>query len=244
MARFALLALLIAGQLAVAQPLLFQPREIDRKVPGCGDAQDGCVHAELDWADAISGTEPLRGRINAAVLAFLGGKLTPEEYAAGFVRSYQDAPKHLLNERWYVWKKVKLLRAMPPVISLECSQSSFTGGAHPSSDTTFLNFDAHTGEKATLADIVIDGAMPSLTQVAEQQFRKARELMPTADLKDAGFIFFKGDRFFVNDNWGVANDSLIFYYNAYEAAPYYMGPTEVKIPFEAIRDLLRPGLAN
>lgn len=241
MARLVLLAVFFAGQFAAAQPLLFQPRQIDRKLPGCGDSKNGCVHAQLDWVEAISGPEPLRSRINAAVLAFLGGKTTPEQYAASFIENYQDVPKTFAGQRWYLSETVKLLHSKPPVISFQCSESSFEGGAHPSSNTTFLNFDASTGGKATLANVVIEGSLPRLTQVAEAQFRKARKLAPNEDLDEAGFIFFKGHRFYLNDNWGVTNDSLIFYYNAYEVAPYAWGPTEVRIPFSEIRDLLRPG---
>jgi hypothetical protein len=71
--------------------------------------------------------------------------------------------------------------------------------------------------------------MPRLTQIAETHFREVRKLAPSADLKEAGFDF-PDNRFRLNDKYGFAGKSLIFFYNDYEVGPPYMGATEVEIP--------------
>jgi hypothetical protein len=64
-------------------------------------------------------------------------------------------------------------------------------------------------------------------------------LADDADLKQAGFSF-PGGNFALPENFGFASDGLIFYYNSYDIAPYYFGPTEVRIPYQEVRELLRP----
>ena len=38
----------------------------------------------------------------------------------------------------------------------------------------------------------------------------------------------------------IAEDGLIFHYNAYEVAPYALGSTQILLPWETIASLLRP----
>ena len=153
-----------------------------------------------------------------------------------FRREHED-----LDQTWSVSKSVKVLRATHPVISLECSDWSDTGGAHGYGNTVYLNFDARSGASVTLSSILKDGSLPRLTTIAEAYFRKMNKLPPTASLAEAGFNF-AGDRFKLNDNFGVSEKELFFHFNRYEVAPYYMDETTIAIPLTGIRDLLRPDL--
>ena len=238
MTRFILIAALAIGQTAIAQPVRYEHRHISRTLPGCGDAKLGCLSANLDYVEVVSGAPLVRERINSAILAFLveGGKLTPDAYLNEFTKSYApDSP----GLRWYLSKNVAVLRATPPVFSVECYEESFTGGAHPGHEARYLNFDAATGEPVKLPAILKDGSIPKLTAIAETHFRRERKLGATADLE--GFTFPHG-RFELNDNYGFGEDRLVFLFNRYEIAPYYLGEIKIEIPYDEIRDLLRPGL--
>ena len=105
--------------------------------------------------------------------------------------------------------------------------------AHPLFDTTYLNSDTRTGEALSLNSILKDGALPRLNAIGLVYFRKARGLAPADDLIEAGFNF-SDDTFELNENFGVADNALIFHFNAYEVAPYALGPTDVEIPLSAI----------
>ncbi len=165
MTRFILIAALAVAQVASAQPIRYANRSISRTLPGCGNAKTGCAHAELNYAEVVSGPPLVRDRISCAILALLveGGKVTPGEYVNGFIAEYApDSP----GLRWYLFKKVALLRATPPVFSVQCHEESFRGGAHPGHEARYLNFDAATGAPVKLSAILKDGSMPKLTAIA------------------------------------------------------------------------------
>ncbi len=226
------MALFFAGAL-LAQPVTYESRHIEKILPGCGDEKNGCYRIVLDSVEITGGVAAaVRDRINRAIGDYLR---SPEWYFANY-KSFGDQR----GAKWWLEMKVEVLRSAPPVIGLRCFDSSYSGGAHGITDTAYLNFNAATGQKVQLSDILRDGAMPQLTNIAEVYFRSKRDIPPSEDLKAAGFIFFKNDRFALNDNFGIGERSLFFTFNPYEVAPYYFGPTEFEIPFSAIRDLLRP----
>ena len=242
MTRFILIAAVMTSLGMAAEPVRVVNRHIDRKVPGCGDKKNGCVHVDFTWVEVVGGPAAARARINAAIVGFIANspKTTPESSAQDFIHDSasagEDSPSPFLLTRW-----VKVLRSAAPVFSLECSEYSYTGGAHGLSGTQYLNFDPVTGEPVTLASIPKDGAMAQLTAIAEVHFRKERKLAATAKLEDEGFTF-PGGRFALNDNYGFGEKALLFFFNPYEIGPHSMGTTLVEIPYAEIRSLIRPGL--
>ncbi|HMD70333.1 MAG TPA: RsiV family protein [Bryobacteraceae bacterium] len=242
MTRIIAIAILAIGRLAVAQPLQYETRHVTRTVPGCGDAKGGCAHVELNYIEVASGPPLARGRINSAILAYLvdGGKLTPQEYVNDSIKDFLTvSPGH----QGYLLKNVTMLRATPPLFSVECSLESFElgGQPHPYFETRYLNFDAATGNPVTLSSFLKDGSMARLTAIAETHFRKERKLGATGDLE--GFTF-PHNRFELNETYGFGEDRLVFFFNRYEIAAYVMGATRIEIPYDEIRDLLRPGLGT
>jgi hypothetical protein len=235
---------IVASVAAAQEPLRFETRHVEEKIAGCGDARKGCAHAELTYVEAVSGPAGVRERINAGIRKFIvspqgdGVKPTdaPEEFAKDFLRDWKKEEKE--SRQWLLERSMKVLRAMPPVVSLECDSSEYEGGAHPTGATTFLNFDAATGEVVKLPFILRDGAVPRLTAIAEAHFRKQRQLAPDADLKEAGFSF-HDNKFQLNGNFGLTDKVLVFEYIRYEIAPGSMGATRIEIPLAEIRDLLK-----
>ena len=118
---FLLVAALLAGQAIAAEPLQVERRQIDRKLPGCGNAKDGCVHVSFDYVEALSGPPAVRAKIDSAVIGVLlwrPGNDPPRslpDYAQGFIKDYQESPKLFADQRWFISKTVKVLRATPPV---------------------------------------------------------------------------------------------------------------------------------
>ena len=248
MYRLLLAAALLASTLISAEPWRFEPRHIEEKIPGCDDPKQGCVHAEFNYLEAVGGSPTARERVNTAIRDLVLSRpgdslnLTPAEYAKHFVATYEKVKREgkSLSQRWSLSKTLKVLRDAPPVLCIEYSEESYTGGAHGNFGTQYLNFDAATGERVKLRVIVKDEEVTALTSIAEAHFRSVRSIAPGADLKQAGFLF-ADNRFQLNENFGLTATELLFLYNAYEIGPYSLGPTTIAIPFSEIRDMLRPG---
>src|SRR5690606_12228705 len=117
-------------------------------------------------------------------------------------------------------------------------ETRYTGGAHGLQVEHLASLDARTGRRITLADLVTDTA--AVTAVAERAFREQQRIPATQSLAQAGYIFFDDERFALNDNFALCNDTLAFHYNPYEIAPYALGPTLLTLPLESIRAYLRP----
>jgi hypothetical protein len=249
---------------SAAETLLVENRHINPKLPSCsewGQQTTGCVYVEFTYAELVGGPAEARERINAAIMALVTAcwagpegdlcndrhtqpsdnrKFTPESLAqyiidgvGPFQKDHPSARSSMLS------RSVTVLRNEAPVFSLECGESSYIGGVHATSATSYLNFDPVTGEPVKLSSILKDGAMARLTAIAEVHFRQARKLSETAKLDDEGFGF-PGGRFALNDNYGFSEKALLFFFNHYEIAPYAMGSTLVEIPYAEIRDLIRP----
>ena len=235
MTRYILIATLAIAQ-TLAQPVRTAPRHVSRVVPGCGDPKAGCSSATLDYVEVMSGPAQARGRINAAILAYLAEdkKFTPVQYANDLNKQYQPVSD---GQQWDVIENVGVPRAAPPVFGVECYREGYVGGAHPIHETKDLNFDSATGDPVKLTLILEDGSMPALTVNAEKYFRKEKELGPNDDL--SGFAFPHG-HFELNDNYGIGDKSLLFCFNEYEIDSSMAGPTRLDIPYSEIRDLLRP----
>ena len=94
-----------------------------------------------------------------------------------------------------------------------------------------------SGEIIELPDILIDGYLDELNNIAEPIFRKEKELTEDINLTEAGF-WFDDDKFGVSNNFTIGKDGLTFYYNSYEITSYAYGPTELFIPYKSIKKLI------
>lgn len=113
-------------------------------------------------------------------------------------------------------------------ISVASTIYSYTGGAHPNSYQVYRSYNLTNGKALSLSDILIPEFENTLNEAGEIEFRMLKEIPPSQSLKDKGFYFENG-KFTLNDNFAIINNSLIFYFNPYEIAPYANGPTELEL---------------
>jgi hypothetical protein len=77
-----------------------------------------------------------------------------------------------------------------------------------------------------------------LIDLAEERLRELRRVAPDERLSDADSRF-EGNRFVLPGGFAVTQTGLIFHYDAFEIAPYALGPTKPDLPFAKVRHLLR-----
>lgn len=141
------------------------------------------------------------------------------------------------NFGWELNNTISVMFNSNSIVFFQSDYYHHTGGAHGMSGTLFTNFNSQDGKKLLLKDLLLTGYENKLNDIAEKIFRKKRELTADASLEEAGF-WFDGNKFTLNDNFGIKNDGLIFFFNSYEIASYAMGPTEIILPYEEIKDLI------
>lgn len=120
----------------------------------------------------------------------------------------------------------------------------FMGGAHGLSNLTYLIFDLKTGKRITEKDIFNDNYIKAISELIKvrivEQSKEDENLQPINNLDDTDFWV---DAIKPNGNFYITDESINYVFNPYEIAPYYMGQTEVVIPFERLKDLFRPNSA-
>ncbi len=82
-----------------------------------------------------------------------------------------------------------------------------------------------------------EGYETELNNIAEKIFREQNKIPAGTDLNAAGF-WFEDNKFEVSDHFAILNKGLLFYYNAYEIAPYAFGPTELIVPYNEIKKII------
>ena len=164
----------------------------------------------------------------------------PETFATDFFQMFRQTmeSKTSYASTWTVERTMRVLHNRSPLLTLEWSDQSYTGGAHPNYFQEYINFDTRTGEQIHLNNLLRAEARDKLTALAEAHFRQAREMPAEKSWNELGF-FFKGGRFTLNDNFRIGSDGLTFLFNPYEIAPYAFGSMELFLSYADIRPLLK-----
>ena len=119
----------------------------------------------------------------------------------------------------------------------------YMGGAHGLSNRTYFNFNLETGNLITEKDIFTDnsrGAISDLIKVRIIEESKETYETGTPPIRDLDDTDFWTDSIKPNGNFYITDESINYVFNPYEIAPYYIGQTEVTLPFERIKKFLKP----
>jgi hypothetical protein len=122
---------------------------------------------------------------------------------------------------------------------------AYMGGAHGLETRNYFNFDLKTGKVITEKDLYIANFQSKLAELIKKRIleeskeynKDEKNSEPIIDLEDTDYWT---DSIKPNGNFYITDESINYVFNPYEIAPYYMGQTEVTIPFSRIKDLLKP----
>jgi hypothetical protein len=162
-----------------------------------------------------------------------------ERLIKDYLNEYNSFRKDFPNafQQWSLERIGEVMLNKNNVFSVEFSEYSYLGGAHPNTYVSFVNFDLRSGEEIKLNNLFKDNSENELNKIAETEFRLLKELGKNEDLAQAGY-WFEENKFKLNDNFLITDSSLIFYYNNYEITAYAFGPTELVIPYTEINHLI------
>jgi hypothetical protein len=208
----------------------------------------GCAKIILEYPEIKSSfTNAVKDSFDIFILNTLLGNYSQQrgnksldEMADFFLKDYEDTRSEFPDYGipWEVNNTISVNYNANSIVSFQSEFDHFTGGAHGNRGIYFMNFNSLDGKKLNLSDLLVANHETELNRVAEKIFRRDKALSPEANLEEAGF-WFKEGKFSLNENFGIKNDGLFFYFNSYEIAPYSMGPTEIEIPYKEIINLVR-----
>ncbi len=228
-------------------PMVFQERTAKWASKLCDTDENRCATIEITYPVAIQGNAAAVQAINDSIVYYVKQSIgifasSPEELpasmdsiAVSFIREYElfIAEQSDYEIGWEIETNGQVLYQSAQYVAIELSNYSYAGGAHPNGNVTLLNFDARSGKKLEISDLVTDSKQ--LAKIAELEFRKARELTPDADFAAEGFFW--GEGFKLPTNIAITEQGLYFYYNPYEVAAYAAGPTDFVITYEALKPI-------
>lgn len=152
---------------------------------------------------------------------------------------YADKSQHTRpNVPYELDINTTVVRQDSSLTTLQINGYSYTGGAHGSMSTYFINWNTKANKNILLGDVLKGGYEKDLTSVGDSIFRVQEHLTKNASLK--GNYFFKGDVFGLNNNFMLTPTGIRFLYNQYEIKPYVAGQTNLLIPYSKIKSLLLP----
>jgi Protein of unknown function (DUF3298)/Deacetylase PdaC len=222
--------------------------QIDKKNGDC-DKSNKCAIVKIEYPELSqeSNKNSIKKINDNIILQLLQPIMDEGEYNSldTLIQSFFDEFNEVIKENpefgqnWEIERLIEVKNQTDKILSVEYSDYSFLGGAHPNTFVSFSNYILTNGEEISLDDCFVKGYETQLNSVAEKIFRQDKKLSMNSDLSSAGY-WFDEDKFELNDNFAILKEGMLFYFNSYDIAPYAAGPTEINIPYSEIAQLILP----
>jgi hypothetical protein len=211
-----------------------------------GDADSPALSASLELLYPESVADRAR---RAALRSFLapGAPDDPDQALAAEWQSLADDYLGCLDDNYspdvktmYEWEyegKKSVIMNDAGFLCIDRFFYGYTGGAHGNYLDAFSILDLSTGRKIALADVFLPAAGKPLRLLIEARIRDRLEIKPDATLREAGLFV---DRVDPVENFYLAVDGIGFHYDIYQILPYAAGAMDVFLPWDAIKDLVKP----
>ena len=115
------------------------------------------------------------------------------------------------------------------------------GGAHPIQTRLFYNFNLTSGKVIFEEDIFVEDYATELTEIIKNKLlADLNENVDTPYMDSFNHSAYFMHEIKPNGNFYINDESICYVFNPYEIAPYYIGETEVVLPYNLISHLLKP----
>jgi hypothetical protein len=165
-----------------------------------------------------------------------------EQFSKKFFSMYKNTPPRYHNKQVYntIAGHAKVLRQDSSLTILQVD-GKFTQMDRPLVFTYFINWDTKTNKIVTLNDLFTPGYENKVRNIGEVIFLQNEKLKDTSSFtKDYLFKYHKQRGFYLNNNYSVTPLGIRFFYNESEIKPRGAGTTDLFIPYDKIKSLLRP----
>lgn len=228
----------------VAQ-LKYDNREVSQK--HCEDkASERCVEFKVGYPVFSGGDSLVANGLNKSIQSYLmsvlGGKSdipfsqALDSSATAFVQMYiaelRENPDLVVGFATEINHKLPLLNRN--VVTVEMNGYTYTGGAHPTPFSSLVSYQLAGGVKPlSITDLVQD--TNALRPILEKGYKLSKDLKETDALSELVYPEIK--EIPMPGNVGVTAEGIRFFYNAYEIAPYAVGPGDVLLTWAELGTL-------
>lgn len=141
---------------------------------------------------------------------------------------------------WYYSFLPCVVRSDEKVFSVAAGSQSDLGGIHPSEVQTAVNFETSTGKKLLLDDVITD--VPLFKSIVLQKLEKYPEKVWEGT--DEFYEWWREtvEEAFAGDSlkWCYYPEQIVIWFDAYEIAPYSVGPIRVAINYRENPEVFEP----
>ena len=123
------------------------------------------------------------------------------------------------------------------IVNYMLKEEYFGGGAHPTMNITVKRFNTATGQPVELWDVFADSCSHTLEQLLTRRLMEQQKAKTLDDLREMGYLDMND--MFVPKNFWMYEDSVQFFFNQYEIAPYALGPTFLTFSYDELRPYMR-----
>lgn len=192
--------------------------------------QGSCSYIDINLLTIQTENKQVSKIINAAILKDICHDIGETQYNT--ISEYLASINNLSEDDIYQMDVTcNIATNDKNILSMDVSNSSYTGGAHPNSWSKIYNFDLRTGNIIKLDDLIMSGGEEKLSTIAESIFVK--------EYGNEGWDFKAGD-FPLAVNFSISLGGIHFFYNSYEIGSYAMGAPDIFIPYKDIKQLIKP----
>jgi hypothetical protein len=235
----------IDSSLAPPSVLRFRMESREMTYEDCIAGSTGCTYVRFDYptvVDAPPGSAV--EAVTAAIDSFLEAPLRAEEppasmnglsarFLAEFAALKTSSPRS--EETWFLERKAFVLRSAPELLSLSFSERSFRGGDGETATLRYLNLDPMTGAERKLADVLEEGALPSLAALIAPRLLEKQPLSEGPAFDEAALS--------LTENFAFREDGLVFYVDPGGVGTEVTPAAEIVLPRKEVQSLLKPEFA-
>lgn len=151
------------------------------------------------------------------------------QFVESFKQAHTDNPDMIMGYSMEINGTSLLLNSKVATVHLD--GYSFMGGAHPNPFTTIVSYHLQDSGKVLTINALLSDTN-AVRPLLETGYKQAKGMKPEDNIGELLYPDLK--QLPMPANTAVLPQGIIFYYNAYEVAPYAVGPTEIILSWEQL----------
>jgi len=123
------------------------------------------------------------------------------------------------------------------IINYTVNEDFYGGGAHPTQVVTIKRYDMQTGNPLEVWDVFEDSCSNSIKSVLTKKLMQQEGVKTIEELREIGFLEMVD--MFIPQNFWLDADSISFFFNQYDIAPYALGQICLTFSYAEMKSYLK-----